>query len=292
MSAENSSPGAAPRVRDFSQKAVKNAVLKEGLTHPLTLFPPALGVLSGLAGALFAFPPLIAVALGAGAIGLGSAIINIFLREQALGAKYLNALSRRQEAHEAQVLECLREDLEKSLANEMTASYARRGVEQFERCRRKHQNVVDLLSGKLSSAEITYGRFQSAAKQVYLSALDNLKTAAAVLQSAGTIDHDYVRSRLEELSAKKELTPADRKEKEALEERLRLLENQLNMVSELLASNEEAMTRLEETTSNIATMNTQGRFASTDFETAIDYLQELARSAHQYDTKTLTVEKV
>lgn len=289
--------GAAPKVSDFSQGAIKKAVLKEGLTHPLTLFPPALGVLSGLAGALFSFPPLLAVALGACLLGAGSGIVNIFLREEALAGKYLQALNELQEEHEALVLESLRDELEEQLENKVNRQYAERGIEQFDRCRKKYQNVEDLLNGKLSSAEISYGRFQSAAKQVYLSVLDNLKTTAAVLRSAGTIDHQYIKDRLNALSRNKSPKPADKKEAETLNDRLKLLENQLNLVSELLAGNEEAMTRLEETTSNIAMMNTDGRFASTDFETAINYLQEIADSASSYDahpakSKALIIEEV
>jgi hypothetical protein len=282
----------SPGTSLFSQKAVKRAVVKEGLTHPLTLYPPALAILGVLAGALFASPPLLAAAIGAGVIGVGSGIVNVFFRGETLANRYLEELSALQETHEQRVLECLKEDLAKSLEIKTTQAFAKRGLEQFDRCRLKYRNVEDLLTGKLSSAEITYGRFQSAAKQVYLSVLDNLKTCAAVLQSAGTIDDRYIQARLKALDRDTSISEADMKERVALMDRLKLLDNQLKLVEELLAANEEAMTRLEETTSNIAMMNTQGRFASTDFETAIDYLQELAHNAHQYDTKPLAIEKV
>jgi hypothetical protein len=285
--------GKAPRISDFSQKAIKSAVIKEGLTHPLTLYPPALGILGGLAGLLFAYPPLLAVAIGAGVLGLGSGIVNVFLREDAFANRYLKDLNARQAEHEQRVLECLREDLEKSLESPMARPLAKRGIDQFDRCRSKYQNVEDLLEDKLSTSEITYGRYQSAAKQVYLSVLDNLKTAAAVLESANTIDQAYITTRLKELAAKDALSASDKKEVNALSQRLDLLKNQMALVEDLLAGNEEAMTRLEETTSKIATMDTDGRFASTDFETAINYLQELAQSAHQYNTaKPLALEKV
>ena len=87
-------------------------------------------------------------------------------------------------------------------------------------------------------------------------------------------------------------TDAAQKEIIALEQRLSLLEGQLARVGDMLARNEQAMTNLEETTSQIALMNTEQRFAATDYETAIGYLQELARSAHQYDSKLLNLEKV
>ena len=271
-----------PKIADFSKEAVQKAVLKEGLTHPLTLFPPALGILSGLAGVLFSYPLLLGVAIGAGLVGVGNGIINIFLRNDALAGRYLKTLNARQEEHESWILESLKTDLEKCRSIKGAEEYALRGVQQFEKCRIKYQNVEDLLSGKLNVAEVTYGRFISAARQVHLSVLDNLRRIAAILRSAGTIDHEYIRERLKALKGKKNPTEADQKESAALKERWMLLKKQYEQAGQLLAANEEAMTRLEETTSQIALMETEGRFASTDFETAITYLQELAQSAHLY----------
>jgi hypothetical protein len=288
----NKRRSARPHVGDFSQRAIRQAVIKEGLTHPLTLYPPALGILGALAGALFASPPLMLAAIGAAALGVGSGVVNIFLREEAIAGRYLDELNAQLEAHRQAVLVSLRADLEKGLTHKVTRPYAERAITQFDRCHRKFENVEELLDGKLDQAEITYNRFQSAAKQVYLSVLDNLKTAAAVLLSAGTIDHRYILSRLEDLKNKREQSAADREEVAALKERLALLKRQCALVEDMLADNEKAMTRLEETTSQIAVLKTDGQFAATDLETAITDLQQLAQNAHRYNPQPLALEKV
>ncbi|MCG6893421.1 MAG: hypothetical protein LJE65_07415 [Desulfobacteraceae bacterium] len=282
----------SPSVGDFSRRAVQKAVVKEGLTHPLTLYPPALGLLGVLAGVLFAYPPLFLAAIGAGVLGLGSGVVNVFLREEALAGRYLDTLNKELEQHRQKVLDSLRDDLEKGLTHEATRPYAQRGLAQFDRSHEKYRNVEDLLDGKLSPSEITYGRFQSAAKQVYLSVLDNLKTVAAVFQSAGTIDEHYIQSRLRALRTKPDPSETDQKERSALDERLTLLRKQCDLVEKLLALNETAMTRLEETTSQLAVLKTDGRFSGTDLETAIEDLQLLARNAHRYNPQPLTIEEV
>jgi hypothetical protein len=282
----------SPSVGDFSRRAVQKAVLKEGLTHPLTLYPPALGMLGVFAGVLFAYPPLFLAAIAAGLLGLGSGVVNVFLREEALAGRYLDALNKELERHRQKVLDSLRDDLEKGLTHDVTRPYAQRGLAQFDRSHDKYRNVEDLLDGKLSPSEITYGRFQSAAKQVYLSVLDNLKTVAAVFKSAGTIDQHYIQSRLRALQTTLEPSEADREEKAALDERLTLLRKQCDLVEALLALNETAMTRLEETTSQLAVLKTDGRFSGTDLETAIEDLQQLARNAHRYNPQPLAIEKV
>ena len=281
-----------PQIADFSREGVRRAVLREGLTHPLTLYPPAVAVLSGLAGLLFSYPPLLLVALGAGALGIGNGIFNVYLREQTIANRYLRGLAQKQSEHEKWILASLRENLEKGLHYRATHPFARRGLEQLDRSLEKFQNVEDVLTDKLRTTEVTYGRFQSAAKQVYLSVLDNLRTMAAVLKSTGTIDDRYIAAGLDALSRKTDRTAADQKETQALIERQHLLQSQLALVQELLANNEAAMTRLEETTSKLALMDTTGRLALTDLDTAIDDLKELAKNAHQYNTQPLILEKV
>lgn len=276
----------------LSRKAIQAAVMKEGLTHPLTLYPPAVALLSGLAGVLFSYPPLLLLALGAGVLGIGSGIVQVFLREEALSRRYLKSLAEDQAAHERRVLENLKEDLEKSSSHPTMGPFAQRGLDQFGQCQAKFKNVEELLADKFRVTEMTFGRFQYAAKQVMLGILDNLGVAADVLKSAGTIDEAYNISRLKALAAKPALTASDQRELRAVNESQRLFTTQMDLVAELLAKNEEAMTRLEETTSRLALMDTDGRLAGTDFETAIMDLQEMAKNAHQYNTKPLAVEKV
>jgi len=216
-------------------------------------------------------------------VGTANAIVHIFFRHERIANNYITRLNKKLKEHERGVLESLHKNLKTCRAIKGAEQYASQGTEQFVRVQKKYQNVHELLEQKLTSGELTFGRFVGAAEQVYLSALDNLKQAVAMLQSAGSIDPDYIHDRLKQLAEIKQLTEADRRESEALNKRLKLREEQLEKVSHLLTNNEEAMTKMEETTAAIASMQTDGSFATTDFETAITQLQELAKSAHIYN---------
>jgi hypothetical protein len=277
-------PGQPP-LSDFSQKAIQRAVLKEGLGHPLTLFPPALGLISGLAGFLFSVPPLFAIMAGTFVIGAGSIIVNIFLLSERSASRYIRRLNAKLKEHEKYVLASLEKDLLECSSIKGGEHYALQGVEQFRRIQEKYQNVLDLLEQKLSSGELTFGRFSGAAEQVYLSTLNNLKQVVATLQSAGTIDPGYIEGRLEQLGMLKQKSEADGKEVDTLKKRRALREEQLDKINHLLTRNEEAMTEMETTTAAIADMQTDGSFAATDFDHAITLLQELAQRAHMYNHK-------
>ena len=67
-----------PQIDDYSKQAIDKAVLKTGLTHWLTLYPPAIGIPIGIAGLLFGMPVLSVLGVGTLFISLASAVINIF----------------------------------------------------------------------------------------------------------------------------------------------------------------------------------------------------------------------
>lgn len=274
---------APPKVTDFSKQAVKGEVLKQSLTHWLTMYPPAFGLPLGLAAFLFNMPLLYLGMVGSLTIGFASAIVNIFFREEVIAGRYLENLTRKLQEEEKRTLQNLAGDLQESRHIEVGGAYAEQGLEQFKRLQHKYENVSALLSKKLNRGELAFGRFIGAAEQVYLSGLDNLKQVAAILQSLGSIDPQYIQARLRQLEAIPNRNDMNQKEKETLLKRLTLRDSQLEKVNALLTHNEEAMTTLEETTAAIATMDTDGKFAGTDFESAIGQLQEIAERASIYN---------
>jgi len=274
-----------PKVSDFSQTAIRNVVRKEGLTHWLTLYPLAIGLPCGLAGLLFNYPILYILALGTCFISLGSAIVNILFRNDKIAGSYISQLNKKLEQHEQLILESLHKDLQDCSTIKGAEQYASQGMEQFKRIQEKYNNVRDLLKQKLSDGELTFDRFIGAAEQVYLSALDNLKQVSVTLKSAGSIDFYYITEQLKRLAAIKQPTETDRKAVRTLEKRLNLRKEQIQLVNHLLSRNEEAMTKLEETTAAIATMQTDSKLAATEFETAIAQLQDMAQNAHIYNKR-------
>lgn len=269
-----------PKLQDFSQAAIQRQIVRQGLSHWLTLYPPALALPLGFAAYLFNTPLLYLGLLGGLTVGLGSAIVNIFFRGETLSARYLQQLAEGTQAQKALFLESLRRNLAQAQRITGAESSAEQGLEQFERMRAKFDKLGSLLATRFQQGELSYGRFLGAAEQVYLGGLDNLQRVAALLESVGGIDLAYIDKRLASLD--KPDSEADRKEREALVRRQRLRSEQLARVDELLAGNEEALTALEETTAAVAAMSTDTALARGDFETAIAQLQQVAARARQY----------
>lgn len=272
-----------PKINDFSRSAIRKEVRKTGLTHWLTLYPPAIGLPVGVAGILFNIPLLYGAAIGACLLSLSSVIINIFFRSDRIASRHIEKLNKMLKAHEKNIKKDLYESLENCAGVKGIGEYALHGREQFRKVQDKYENISELLEQKLSTGELTFSRFIGAAEQVYLSALDNLKQIVTLLKSAGSIDTGYINKRISQMRARSAFSDAEQKELDALNKRLELRQEQLGMVNDLLSNNEEAMTKMEETTAAIATMKTDGSFASTDFETAITQLQELAQRAQIYN---------
>jgi len=103
------------------------------------------------------------------------------------------------------------------------------------------------------------------------------------MKSMVTIHKKKIRKRLRALKAKKNINSNDQKESQALAKRLQLWQDQHDKISGLLLRNEEAMTEMEQISASVASWDTDGRFANSDFESAIARLQELASHAHEYN---------
>jgi hypothetical protein len=269
-----------PKLQDFSQRAIQGHVIRQGLTHWLTLYPPALGVPLGFAAYLFNTRLLYLGLLGGLTVGLGSAIVNIFFRGETLSASYLQQLTEGSQAQKVQTLEGLRRSLQQAQRITGAEAYAKQSLEQLERMQAKFDQLGSLLATRFQHGELSYGRFLGAAEQVYLGSLDTLQRIIVLLESVGGIDLDYIDKQL--ASIKEPTNEADRKERETLIRRSKLRCEQLERVNALLTVNEEAMTALEETMVAVAAMSTNTALAKGDFETAIAQLQQVAVRARQY----------
>ena len=274
-----------PKTGEFLPGAIKKTVLDVGLKHPATVYPIAIGASSGFVGWLFGLPVLYVVALAGILIGPVWAIAQIFFFDDKIGRNYINQLTERQREYERHLRDRLEKGLNDCCTTKGLENYAAQGVEQCKAIKVKLSNVEELLEMKISSGEITFGRFLGAAEQVSLSVLDNLKDIVSLLKSVASINTDYIQERFKILSQLEKKAQADINEEATLKKRLQLREDQLQRVNDLLTKNEEAMTELENISAAVADWHTDGRFADTNFEAAIKRLQELAEQAHEYNNK-------
>jgi len=275
-----------PATSDYLPSAIRKKVFETGLKHPFTIYPIAIGVSCAFVGLLFSAPLFYLGALAGILCGAGYGASQIFLFNQKIGAKYIEKLNQRQKQYEHSLKQLLNKGLRECQNIKSSKTYAIKGQEQFHSIDEKLAGIRELLEIKLNTGEMTYHRFLGAAEQVSLSVLDNLKEAVSTMKSMSTIRTDNIRKRLQALNAAENssaLTPHDQKESQVLTKRLQLWQDQSDKISGLLLRNEEAMTEMEQISASVASWQTDGRFADSDFESAIMRLQELASHAHEYN---------
>jgi hypothetical protein len=261
---------------DFSQKAIKKAVKGDVLQSPLFLYPATIGALSGMAMLAIGLSVPLAAAMTTGiTLGAGGALFRYFFRREQIGRAYLNRMH--------QAMNTRRQQLLRELSERLKALDFQLGQIQLQQLQDKFQNFVGILNQALSPEEITHGRYLGVAEQVYLSSLDNLERAAGALASVRTIDLKRIEQRIRDIHVDGVVTEAESHEKQTLDQRRGLLEQQQDKVAFLIAQNEKAMTQLDFTAAAIADMKTRSGQASMDMETAIAELQQLIENAPKYN---------
>lgn len=262
---------------DFSQQAVKKAVLEASLQHPLVLYPAAFGLLGGLGAMLItASPLLIAASAAGGSVAAATLAVNFLFRRDALARRYLDRACRRIIEQREAVLRELQEKLKRAGTEE--------GLRQLKRFQDKIVAFEDVLSGKFKKTEITYGRFLGIAEQVYLAGIDNLNSIVLALKGAGAVDQRYIQQRLRKLEEDPATSPVEVQEVAGLNQQLQLRQRHLDKVDSLLAINEQALAELDASMAALAEIRTQEGSAAEDMETAMRALQEVAARAHEYST--------
>lgn len=272
-----------PSLDDFSTSSIRKAVRDESLFHPMTLYPLALGALSGLAAFLYDLPLLFAGMGGLMAMGAATSIVNYFFRDDAISKKYLDSLSRSFLRRRELILQNLGRELEKSRHIPGGEPYADQGLKQFVSIEKKYQKLNLLLNQKFSTSELTHGSYLGAAEQVYFSVLDNLLRIVSLLQGASAIDLEYIHNRQQELRDLKQVDSSDEREFQTLKRREELRSSHLRQVNGLLTANEESMTAMDETSAAIAVLQTSKGLADVDMETAMTHLRELAGRVGSYE---------
>ena len=274
----------APSVRDYLPRTISKKVYSRGVTHPLTLYPLAIGAGMSVTGFLFNMPMLYVGAAAGFFTGAVCGVSMIFFMHDKIGKKYIAELNRRQKNYEQYIKRMLKKELAECLEIDGAETYATQGREHFDMIGEKLSNVQEILDLKIEESELTYDRFMGAADQVVLSVLDNLKDVVTTLKSAGSIDVGYIHDKLANLE---HLPDGNDKEMQegALLKRLALRNSQFEKVTALLTKNEVAMTEMENISAAVSEWQTDDSFAEVDFESAISRLQELAEQAHVYNNR-------
>ncbi|MCK9206630.1 MAG: hypothetical protein M0P66_05915 [Salinivirgaceae bacterium] len=265
-----------PTSQDFTQKAIKKALMDTALDHWSFRYSlPAIAG-TGIVGALFGFSyPIFLVMLGILGGSASSFAYNTLFKGQTFEKKYVGNLHKIIDKHTEEKRKNLKEDL-----LEFKNLHGARQLEQFDQ---KFEVLVEVLNQKFDSSQLTYQRYYGIAKEVYLSGIDNLNRIMIASKTMNSIDLDYIDITLKEVSKKDQNNMAVKKEMEALQRGRESYFNLKNKIDEILAENEAALTQIDQTTIAISEITrSKNNEAQMGMENSMQALEEMAMRSTYY----------
>ena len=154
--------------------------------------------------------------------------------------------------------------------------------DQFDNANAKFMSFRELLGSKFDPGELTYGRYLKSADQVYRAILDDVQRVTTMLGGLKAMDVEQIQARLRILKRLDGPSDAETSERDALEQRLALREQEMEGIRALIASNERALTTLALAGTNLSQLETQAGRAALDADTAMKELEALAQRAERY----------
>lgn len=265
-----------PTSKDFTQGAIKKALINTALEH--WTFRYSLPAIAGIViiGALFGFTYLVFLTmLGIAAVSVGFFVINTLFKGPTFEKQYIEYLHRIMDEHTHEKLKHLKEDL-----LELGSKHAALQLDQFLQ---KFTILVEVLNQKFDESQLTYQRYYSIAKEVYLSGIDNLNHIVISLKTLKSIDLNYISASLKEIEKKDKNNMAVKKEMEALLRSQESYETIKKRIDETLAENEAALTQIDQTTIAISEINrSKNNQAQLDMENSMKALEEMALRSTYY----------
>lgn len=148
---------------------------------------------------------------------------------------------------------------------------------QADRLYTRYARVLDALQTKFDQRELTYDRWRGLVSEVALGGVDSLGSMASLADGVAGVDEDYVRRRLDREGSR---LPAE--ERWALEQRLALVDDTENRLRTLSASNEAALTALDNAAVAVARVETGRPQASVAADLALRDLHRFIDNAERY----------
>ena len=232
-------------VTDFAEKAVRKAVRSTGYLHPLTLYPPVIGIGAGVVAILFGFEILFYVA-GLGILsGIGNAALRIIFLKDRIALKF-QRMKRKALAEQARTAT---DELEKNLSElgrERAAKQVKYLKDTFFRFKEK-------LITQIGKDKPEYEQYLGSAEVMYLAALNNLKAIAENERDKKLIDVGDSKRRIEELTVEHKKGLRDNTvEIDAQKRQIMAFEHAENNSRDLIAEVEGSITAITEVTRSLS----------------------------------------
>lgn len=260
--------------KKLSPKATERAVLKYCLFNPVSLYSNGIGLLGGVATALMG-TSILATGMMVGGLALGTLCSSYYylIRKEKLSKIYADGILRTLAEKRENAIKDLESGLEALESHPKLGKYARILGDQCRILGASFKSLEETLATKLNPNEITYSRYVSASEQVYLAVIDNALVILALLNTLRTFDLDYIKQRLKD----------NPEANSPLRKRIDLYNSEVKKIEEMLHTNEEALTSMDNLRTSLASLRINNTQANLDLETAMEEMQNLATKVHNYN---------
>jgi len=232
-------------VTDFSDAVVQKAVRGESFLHPMTLYPPVIGIGAGVVAILFGIEGLFYLAAIGILSGVGNAIIRLYFLKDKIALKF-QRMKRKALAEQARRATA---ELEKNLlelGRERAAKQVKYLKDTFFRFKEK-------LVTQIGKDKPEYEQYLGSAEVMYLAALKNLGAVADNERDKRLIDVEDSKRRIKELTAEQLQNIRDNTDEiDAQERQIRAFDLAEQNSRDLIAEVEGSLTALTEVTRSLS----------------------------------------
>lgn len=168
-----------------------------------------------------------------------------------------------------------------ALATELRGAGFDQSADHVSMLSSKLDDYLNVVRLKFKENEVSYSRYVGVGQQLYDGAFRNIEAIRASARSIKSIDAGRLESQLRDLGSRGK---GDSREAAAIKERYQMYVDQRRQIDGLVEQNEEALTALSNTTTELARIDTTSGDRP-DMEAMIEDLKRLADRVDRYGTR-------
>ena len=155
--------------------------------------------------------------------------------------------------------------------------------EQLGQFQNKIKVFIEILNMKFPDKnQLTYNRYYMIAQEVFLSGIDNLNEVLLIHKTLDAIDINYIERSLKKLETREQDAAAKREQNSLLLSKQQYQDQQLD-IKNLMAQNEEALSKLDEAIVQVQDIKRSANNESQlDMEASIEQLHRMAQQSFKF----------
>jgi hypothetical protein len=264
-----------PRVEDFEEKAIITALNRSIMDNwfvGASIGAIPVGILTAILLGTSVGIPIIG---GAIVLGGGTWAWKRFFKGDKFFDQYRNYLRQ-----------LLDEDTKRKRDNlqlSLDAYGNKHACEQLEQFQNKIDVFVEILNLKFPDKnQLTYNRYYTIAQEVFLSGMDNLNEVLLIHKTLDAIDMDYIERSLQRIVNREQDAATKRERSSLLLSKQQYLDQQQD-IKDLMAQNEEALSKLDEAIVQVQDIKRSSNNESQlDMEASIEQLHRMAQQSFKF----------